>query len=83
MGNITSAVESASNVAEKGGSAGAVFFGGAGLTPYMSDIVSVIGVLIGLIIAFMGYKINQYYKEKQDKREEEYHKARMRALKDD
>jgi phosphotransferase system glucose/maltose/N-acetylglucosamine-specific IIC component len=83
MGDITNSVESASNIAVKGGSASTVFFGGAGLTPYMSDVVSAIGVLVGLIIAFMGYKVNQHYKEKQDKREEEYHKARMRALKDD
>jgi phosphotransferase system glucose/maltose/N-acetylglucosamine-specific IIC component len=83
MGNITSSVEGASNAAVKGGTTSSVFFGGAGLTPYMSDVVSVIGVLIGLVIAFMGYKVNQHYKEKQDKREEEYHKARMRALKDD
>ena len=40
-------MESASNVAVKGGSASTVFFGGAGLTPYMSDVISALGVLIG------------------------------------
>lgn len=38
------------------------------------------GIIFGLFLAFAGFAINWYYKYKQDKREIELHKERLRTL---
>ncbi len=85
-----------SNATVRGGVTTSVGSGVFGLITEYQDVLSILIGIIGLIIAYFGYRLREEMNarqrvalqeardraERQEDRDAEYHEARMRALKD-
>jgi len=53
---------------------------GAGLSAFGWLTSSEAGVVIGILLGVIGLVVNLYFKHREDKRQQQEHEARMRAM---